>query len=236
MSISVYSAGSLRKALPAMAAAVGLDLDIVFGPAGLLRRRIEDGERPGLFFSASMAHAEAVAALGDYGPAHPFAENRLCLTGRSEILKGGDVLSILLDPANRLGTSTPGADPGGDYAFSVFDRAEAVRAGSRDLLRAKAMPLVGGDIPDPKKPTGSPVLALFQDDKVDIFLGYRTSALDLLASQPGLDMVELPPELAVRAVYGACVIKDDPVALEALELLRKPEALASLERCGFSRP
>lgn len=236
MTMNVYCAGSLRKALPAMAEAAGLELDMVFGPAGLLRRRIEEGERPGVFLSASMTHAEAVSALDEYGPARPFAVNRLCLMGRSDALMSGDVLSILLHPSNRLGTSTPGADPGGDYAFSVFDLAESVQPGSREVLRAKAMPLVGGNIPDRKGPTRSPVLGLFQDDQVDIFLGYRTTALDLLAAHPGLEMLDLPAELAVQAVYGASSLENDPGASRVMERMSAPAALAALERCGFSRP
>jgi ABC-type molybdate transport system substrate-binding protein len=50
----------------------------------------------------------------------------------------------MLDPTVRLGTSTPKADPSGDYAWEVFRRAEAVQPGSRERLEAKAIKLTGG--------------------------------------------------------------------------------------------
>jgi molybdate transport system substrate-binding protein len=42
-------------------------------------------------------------------------------------LNDGNLIAKLLDPSVRLATSTPIADPGGDYAWNVFDKAEAVR-------------------------------------------------------------------------------------------------------------
>ena len=43
-----------------------------------------------------------------------------------------------------LGTSTPKADPAGDYAFQVFDKAEALSSGATATLKAKALQLTGG--------------------------------------------------------------------------------------------
>jgi len=235
MTLPVFAAGSLRKALPSMAEAMGLSLDVRFGPAGLLRGLIEDGARPGLFLSASMAHARAVALLDDYGEAVPLLENRLCLFGREEILDDGDALRAMLDPDSRLGTSTPGADPGGDYAFAVFDRAETLHPGSRDMLRDRAHAMVGGDLPDDIPPSGSPVAALFQTGKVDLFLGYRTTAVDVTARCPGLALLELPPELAVRPRYGG-VARNTDQARAALDGLRSPEALKAAMACGFHPP
>jgi molybdate transport system substrate-binding protein len=225
----------MRKALPAMADAAGLRLDVRFGPAGLLRGLIEDSARPDLFLSASMAHARAVARLADYGEAAGLLENRLCLFGRAELLADGDALRAMLDPDSRLGTSTPGADPGGDYALAVFDRAEAIYPGSRDMLRDRAHALVGGDMPDKASGTGSPVADLFQNGKVDMFLGYRTTAVDVTARRPGLALLDLPPELAVRPRYGAVARATDE-AMAALEGLRSDKALMAAQACGFHPP
>jgi molybdate transport system substrate-binding protein len=235
MTLSVFAAGSLRKALPAMAEAAGLTLDVRFGPAGLLRSLIEDGQRPDLFLSASMDHARAVARLDDYGQASPLLENRLCLFGREEILADGDALRAMLDPDSRLGTSTPGADPGGDYALAVFDRAEAIRPGSRAMLRDRAQALVGGGIPGKAAGTGSPVFDLFKSGRVELFLGYRTTAVDVTARCPGLALLDLPPELAVRPLYGA-VARHTEEARAALTALLSPQALDAAISCGFHPP
>ncbi|WP_319583054.1 substrate-binding domain-containing protein [uncultured Pseudodesulfovibrio sp.] len=232
MTLTAFAAGSLRKALPAMAEAAGLCLDTQFGPAGLLRRLIEEGARPDLFLSASMAHAEAVARLDDYEEAMPLLENRLCLFGREELLTANDALRAMLDPDSRLGTSTPGADPGGDYAHAVFDRAETVQPGSGAMLRDRAHALVGGDLPNKESGSGSPVVDLFQAGKVDLFLGYRTTAVDVTERCPGLALLDLPPELAVRPLYGA-VARNTDEARAALDRLRSAKAMEAAERCGF---
>lgn len=235
MTVIVLAAGSLRKALPAMAEAAGLELDVHFGPAGLLRARIEDGLRPDLFLSASMRHARAVSRLDGYGEAVPFLENRVCLFGRAELLAEGDALRAMLDPDGRLAMSTPGADPGGDYALMVFDRAEPIRPGSRAMLRDRARSLVGGEMPDRDAPAGSPVVDLFKTGKVDLFLGYRTTALDATARHPGLSILDLPPELAVRPLYGAAARAADE-ARSALAALLSPEARQAAQACGFTTP
>ncbi|MGO2465125.1 MAG: substrate-binding domain-containing protein, partial [Serratia proteamaculans] len=54
--ILLFAAGSLRGAfgplLAAFQAQTGEAVEAVFGPAGLLRQRIEAGERPHIFASA----------------------------------------------------------------------------------------------------------------------------------------------------------------------------------------
>ena len=49
---------------------------------------------------------------------------------RTSRLTEANALTTMLDPKIRLATSTPIVDPGGDYAFAVFKRAETVRAGA----------------------------------------------------------------------------------------------------------
>ena len=44
----------------------------------------------------------------------------------------------------KLGTSTPKADPSGDYAFEVFRKAEAIKPGAQAALEKKALQLTGG--------------------------------------------------------------------------------------------
>jgi ABC-type molybdate transport system substrate-binding protein len=41
----------------------------------------------------------------------------------------------------RVGTSTPVADPSGDYAFALFRRAEELAPGARAKLESKALQL-----------------------------------------------------------------------------------------------
>jgi molybdate transport system substrate-binding protein len=91
---------------------------------------------------------------------------------------------------------------------------------------------VGGDLPAKSAVGGSPVVDLFRAGKVDLFLGYRTTAVDVTARCPGLTLLDLPPELAVRPRYGAVSLDTDN-ARAALDKLRSTGAMAAAEGCGF---
>jgi molybdate transport system substrate-binding protein len=104
-----------------------------------------------------------------------------------------------------LGTSTPKADPSGDYAWQLFEKAEAMRPGSFATLSAKARQLTGG--PDsPPPPTDRSVYGvLVAEGKADVFLTYCTSALAAKRENPALQVVDIPATLAVGADYGLAV-------------------------------
>src|SRR5580698_1585370 len=140
----IYAAGSLTAAFTDMVRAFPVPPDTiappVFGPSGVLRERIEHGEAADILASADMAQARKLATAGQ--PVIMFTRNRLCALGRPG-LTTENLLDRMLDPAVRLGTSTPGADPGGDYAWAVFARAEAIHPGAQAALQAKALKLVG---------------------------------------------------------------------------------------------
>ena len=133
--VRLYAAGSLRAALTEVAraftAAYGVRVDLEFGASGLLRERLERGEAGDVFASANMEHPQALARSGKAGPVVMFTRNRLCALARVEVgLTMDTLLDRMLDPTIALGTSTPRADPSGDYAWEVFRRAEALRPGS----------------------------------------------------------------------------------------------------------
>src|SRR5215468_7962418 len=78
-------------------------------------------------------------------PVRVFARNELCALVREGLTVSSEtLLDVLLDPKVRLGTSTPKADPSGDYAFALFAKAEALKPGAKAALEAKALQLTGG--------------------------------------------------------------------------------------------
>ena len=79
------------------------------------------------------------------------ARNRLCvLAAPGMTLDANRLLDPLLDPAVRVGTSTPGADPSGDYTWAFFRNADKARPGAFAVLDAKALQLTGRDV-DPQQ-------------------------------------------------------------------------------------
>src|SRR4051794_11334076 len=147
--VLLHAAGSLRSALTDVAsafkAATGTTVQAKFGPSGLLRDEIAAGAKAEIFASANMEHPQALAAAKRSGPVVLFARNRLCALVRPGLVVTPDtLLERMLDPQIKLGTSTPKADPSGDYAFEAFRKAEAARPNARTALESKALQLTGG--------------------------------------------------------------------------------------------
>lgn len=239
---SVYAAGSLRAPLTAIAAAfeqaTGPPVMLTFGPSGLLRDRIVAGEPADMLASANVEHPEALVQGGWSAAVVHFARNELCALAHPRIgATPANVLAVLLDPRWKLGTSTPKADPSGDYAWDVFRRADAVKPGSFAVLSAKAKQLTGGPQSSPAPPNRSVYALLVADGEADVFLTYCTNAQQAIAEMPSLVSVRLPPELRVSAVYGLTVRKDAPAAARAFaDHLASTEGQARLAAFGFAAP
>lgn len=205
--VQLFAAGSLQAALTEIAedftAATGVPVETRFGPSGLLRQAIENGAPADIFASADMGHPRALASRFG-GTVEAFAANILCALVRPGIDVATDtLLERMLDPGVRLGISTPGADPSGDFAMELFYRAETVRPGAAAILGNKALHLTGSAEAAPVPPRrGSVYAAILDDRRADIFLTYRTNAIAALRDLPPLRVVDVPQMLRVRARYG----------------------------------
>jgi ABC-type molybdate transport system substrate-binding protein len=218
-SIQLYAAGSLRSALTDVAKAFetdsGQSVQMKFGPSGLLKDEIVSGVKADVFASANMEHPQALNSANKSGPVLLFARNRLCALVRPGLkVDSVALLERMLDPAIKLGISTPKADPSGDYAFEVFRKADAIKPGARATLEGKALQLMGG-AGSAQPPAGRLVYAWHIDEgRADIFLAYCTATRESQKQSPSLQIVELPGNLAVAADYGLTVITGASSAVE----------------------
>src|SRR5215510_13108306 len=194
--VQLYAAGSLRAALSEIATAfeatAGIKVQAKFGPSGTLKDEIAAGARAEVFASANMEHPQTLASARKSGQVVLFARNRLCALARPGVaVETATLLDRMLDPAVKLGTSTPRADPSGDYAWEVFRKADKLRPGVFATLERKALKLVGG--PDaPTAPPGRTVYGmLIADGKADIFLTYCTNAAEAKREVGGAQIVAL---------------------------------------------
>ena len=241
--LRLYAAGSLRDTMTEIATAFarssGIGVESTFGASGLLRERLERGERADVFASADIGNPRRLAEQGRAGPVAVFARNQLCALARPGLhTTSADLLDRMLDPAIRLGTSTPGADPSGDYAWAVFAKAEAIRPGARARLEGKALKLTGGRDSPPASSGRSVYADLIARGEADLFLTYCTNAAVVVRQLPEAQIVELPPTLAVGAEYGVTIVSG-PRAGDAAKLVAfilSPAGQLVLERHGFSRP
>lgn len=239
--LRVFAAGSLTSAFTEMIGVLnsspGAIAPPVFGPSGVLRGQLEAGEAADVFASADMGNPARLAATRGL-PVVPFVRNRLCIQGQGRLgLAPDTILDRMLDPALVLATSTPRADPGGDYAWAVFARSDQARPGARTALEAKARPLVGGPGMVPVLAGHGAVAGLFLTGKADLFLGYCSNVEAMLADVPGLVSVPLPPPLAPqgadRPEYGMIVLSDKEAARRFAAFVLSPDGQAILAKHGF---
>lgn len=234
--IRVLAAGSLRHAMPDIAAAfekdTGIAVSLTLGPAGLLRERMEAGEPFDLFASANMAHPDRLVSLGLAGETICFIRNRLCVLARADLgLTSENLVEVLASPMIRVGTSTPGDDPSGDYAFEMFDLVEMQHPGLGAAIKQRAQQLVGGR----NSPPGKSAAGLIDEGVVDLFFGYASNAR-LHESDPKFSVIELPRKLSPRVEYGMVLRSGAPAAAGKLrDFLLSRRGQGILGAKGFER-
>src|SRR5262249_6052209 len=147
------------------------------------------------------------------------------------------LLERMLDTSVKLGTSTPKADPSGDYAFEAFRKADAVRPNASAVLEGKALQLTG-NAGSAAPPAGrNPYGWHIAEGRADIFLAYCPAARDARKENPELQSVALPDALAVSADYGLTVTKDaSPAAYQFAMFILSSEGQRVLASHGFSAP
>jgi molybdenum ABC transporter molybdate-binding protein len=241
--VLLYSAGSLKGAwletIRAFEAATGINVQPRFGPSGVLKDDIVAGAKADVFTSANMEHPQALAAARLSGPVVLFARNRLCAIARPGLdVAPATLLDRMLDPAVKLATSTPKADPAGDYAWTVFRKADTVRPGAFAQLDKKALQLVGGpNSPPPPADGRSAYGSLVAQGATDLFLAYCTAAKVAQQENPTQRVIALPPELAVGADYGLTVLNGAPAdAYRLVMFIMSPEGQGILAKAGFDAP
>jgi ABC-type molybdate transport system substrate-binding protein len=240
--VVVYAAGSLRVPLTEVAReferATGNTVTLTFGASGLLRDRINSGERVDVFASANMEHPQSLAALGWTPKVERFARNKMCLLAAPNIeLTTETALVTMLNPRVKVGTSTPKADPSGDYAWEVFRKANRVEAGAFATLSAKARQLTGGPQSPPPPSDRNVYGSLVANGDADIFLTYCTNAEQARQEMPAMRVIKLPAALGVGADYGVAVRHDASMpARDFAAYLRSADGFKRLASYGFDPP
>jgi len=239
--VQLYAAGSLRSALTeagaAFEAATGVKVQAKFGASGTLKDEIAGGAPAQVFASANMEHPQALAAAKKSGPVVLFARNQLCALVRPGLsVTTATLLDVMLDPTAKLGTSTPRADPSGDYAWEVFRKADKLRPGAFATLDRKALQLVGGPSA-PTAPPGHSVYAmLIAEGKADVFLTYCTNAAEAKKETAAASVVALPDEFTVGADYGLTVLAGASADAYRFAMFILAEGQRVLAKYGFGTP
>jgi molybdenum ABC transporter molybdate-binding protein len=240
--VQVYAAGSLRDALTEIArdheARTGQKVVLTFAASGLLRERIEQGAPAQVFASADTKHPQRLANQGQWQAPVIFTRNTLCALAQSAVAVTPDtLLSTMLQPQVQLGISAPKADPAGDYAWALFQKADALQPGATARLEAKALQLTGG-ANSAQAPAGRNTYAwVMEQNRADVFLTYCTNAVAARAEVPSLQVVAVPEALQVGAAYGLTVRAGASAQAQAFaQAVLQPPAQAVFRRLGFAAP
>jgi molybdate transport system substrate-binding protein len=236
--VEVFAAGSLRGVVTELAQqagpALGIQVKSSFGGSGSLREQIERGASPDILLAADLNSPRKLeAAHRTVLPVTAFARNRMCIVSRrSAHVTASNLIKRMLDGEVRLKTSTPVADPSGDYAWAIFERIDALRPGSGALLKQKAQASMGLTA-TPATPGQSPMAALFASKAVDMSITYCSGVSALEQGSPELTSIEVPAQLDPHPVYGAAILSEKPQALRLVLYLLSEKGQAIIASQGL---
>lgn len=234
--LRVLAAGSLREVIGAIGAhykqATGTAVAADFSSSGLLRERIEKGEKADLFASADMGHPLKLLADGRAMRVDMFTRNALCAFAAPKVgLTTANFVDRLLDPVVKLGTSTPKNDPGGDYTCLMFRKADTVHPGAFTALDQKAQKVVGVRGPV----NGDPIADGFKSGAINVMIGYCSGRERMAKAVPDAPPVEVPQDIAAGPEYGLAILKGaDPRAEDLALFMLSPEGQQLFEQFGFA--
>ena len=233
--LTIFSAGSFRHVIQELIQLFKcknpMDINAVLAPAGLLRQRIEQGEHCDIFISANLQNIIQLSASQCIYNQQILAFNRLMLTTRDEPqYKNRETLDMLLDPHLRLATSTPIADPGGDYTWQLFDLVEKRYPKQGEYLKRRALQLVGGE--KSIVPKGEIAAEyLLKQGYADVMVGYANYQAYL--RHRGLCCHLFPPEWNIKAIYAAAQLNENSATQQFFQFLTSAGAAQIMYQHGF---
>lgn len=214
--LTLLAAGSLRSAfLPLVAhfrQHTGLAVDAQFGPAGLLRERIEAGSPCAVFASANAAHPQALLQAGLAQECRGFASNQLMLTARrSPDNDGWTGWRCSARPA--CGWRPPRrAAIRREIIPQLFARIEARYPWLGNAMAGRAQQLVGGRDSLSVPPGEIAGAWLIRQNLADLFIGYAHYG-PALATCDDLRTLTIPAPWNIRCDYQLARLRADPAAL-----------------------
>lgn len=206
----IMAAGSLRGALTAILTRFQQNNESVitceFGPAGLLRQKIETGAHCDLFLSANEAHPLALMQQNIAYATLPFIANRLGITTTAQLAeKYPNWLQLLSAPEVTIGTSTPHDDPCGDYVAQLYGKIRLNHPQLANDIQARTRHLVGGKN-SPAIPSGQLASQwLIESHQADLFIGYHHYQ-HIIAKLPNLATLPIPNHDNIQAIYAMALI------------------------------
>ena len=138
----------------------------------------------------------------------------------------------MFDESLRLATSTPIADPCGDYTWHLFELLEQAYPVSGSLLKQRAIPLVGGENSAVVIPQGEIASKyVLQNNHADMMIGYA-NYMHKLANE-NLRFHPFPPEFNIKATYSAAQLSENVITRLFFQFLMSDTAKRIMYQHGF---
>lgn len=209
-----------------------------WGPSGVLRNELENGGTFDIFASAALPHAQALTDKGLSSDAVLFARNALCAIAPAggPALTSETLVDTLLKPQTRLATSTPKADPGGDYTWQLFTLIDQQKPGAYAELSGKAQQVFGGAATTSPAEGGKHRLAAaLLGGTADVAIYYCSGTQEMTKADPGrFQVAPVPADLAVGPEYGLTL--SNGASLQAADFalyILSPAGQKTLKAYGF---
>lgn len=231
----IMAAGSLRNALTAIlnrySANETQPITCDFGPAGLLRQKIESGVTCDLFLSADRSHPVSLFQQKIACAVEPFIANYLGITTTAKLAKQYPGWLKLLDvPDLIIGASTPDDDPCGDYTLQFYTRISLSNPQLAEDIKNRTRYLVGGKN-SPVVPSGQIASQwLINSHQADLFIGYQHYQKKV-STLPGLATIRIPDMDNIKVIY--CMALISPIAQDFAAYLSQTESKQIFIENGF---
>ena len=223
----VFAASSLTDAYgdlaDAFAEATGAERpDLAFAGSQILKLQLSEGAKADLFASANSAHLDSLVASGHVSEPRVFAQNDLVVivprSNPASIRRFAD-----LKDARRIVVGAPEVPIGG-YTAQLFEGTAS--SFGPDFVRQVRANIVS------EESNVRLVRAKVELGEADAAIVYRTDV------SPNVRVIEVPPELAVKASYYIGFVGAQPrgAAKRWTEFLDSPEGRAILSEHGFTAP
>lgn len=239
MSVLIACAGSVAPTIRAILKAsddpVAGEAAIRHGPGGLLAEAIADGLHADIYISASAKGPERLSADGAFEKPRTIAHNRICLVAAPAIrLDPADPAAIFAVPDLRIGMSTPGADPSGDYALAIIERIGARDPALAEDIHARTRILYGSRLPEADEAPENPARDALARGEVDLLFSYLSAAQAVLETAPGSTACLLPHDLAPLTEVSACVrVGAGETAANLFRIIAGPLGQRAFRKNGF---
>lgn len=231
----LFSAGSLSQAFKKVGNEIladqGLCLEVDFGSTARMAKLIHEGSACDVFVAADMTTPQKFVDCGRSNNVIPLVRNDMVAIARKDLGLSTETLRSYLLTAgpSRVGISDPETQPCGTNAIKGLSRVLCEDAVNRTIR------IVTGGLGKKKEkaPGEKSDYAVALEKDTDLLLVFRTTARKVCAQLGTVEIIELPPSMAITAQYGMTAMNDTPSVQSLIDYLQTQKVKNIFETCGF---